>query len=104
MLPGREQLVCLWQALVRLMDGSGSFCGARLPTLRRLAGSVGGAEPFLRTLVGLLVFAERDLLTLEAEGDALTIALQAHKKVNLAESPYICRLHQVLGLQEKGGV
>ena len=104
MLPGREQLVHLWQAVVRFAGSNCSACEDQFPLLRRLAGSIQGAEPFLRTLVGLLVFAERELLTLETAGDTLTITVNVHKKVNLAESPYIRRLHQILGLQEKGGV
>ncbi len=103
MLPGRDQFVRLWQAASRLTGGAG--CD-RLPALRRLAGAVGGAEPFLRTLVGLLVFAERGLVTLEAEEDRLTIAPAANLrgKVDLGESPYVRRLRQILGIQEKGGV
>ena len=105
MLPGRDQFVRLWQAVSRLTGGAGESC-ERLPALRRLAGAVGGAEPFLRTLVGLLVFSERGLVTLEAEENRLTItpAANLRGKVDLGASPYVRRLRQILGIQEKGGV
>ena len=105
MLPGRDQFVRLWQAVSRLTGGAGESC-ERLPALRRLAGAVGGAEPFLRTLVGLLVFSERGLVALEAEENRLTItpAANLRGKVDLGASPYVRRLRQILGIQEKGGV
>ena len=102
MLPGRDQFVRLWQAVSRLTGGAGESC-ERLPALRRLAGAVGGAEPFLRTLTGLLVFAERGLITLETAEDRLTITICARTKVDLGECPHIRRLRRILGLQEKGG-
>ena len=104
MLPGRDQFVHLWQAVIRLTDGGGPITVEKLPTLRRLAGAMGGAEPFLRTAVGLSVFAERHLLVLDGGTDCLTITVDAHEKVNLGESLYVRRLHQILGLSEKGGV
>ena len=104
LLPGREQLVRLWQALSRLTGGGGTAWVEKLPTLRRLSGAMGGAEPFLRTLTGLLVFAERGLVVLEAGEDRLSVSLAVHEKVDLEESCYIRQLRRTLGLQEKGGV
>ena len=104
MLPGRDQFVHLWQAVIRLTDGGGPITVEKLPALRRLASAMRGAEPFLRTAVGLSVFAERHLLVLDGGTDCLTITVDAHEKVNLGESLYVRRLHQILGLSEKGGV
>ena len=41
---------------------------------------------------------------LDGGTDCLTITVDAHEKVNLGESLYVRRLHQILGLSEKGGV
>ena len=104
LLPGREQFVRLWQALLRLVGTSGTVTAEALPALRRLAGATGGAEPFLRTAVALGVFAERGLLSLERGEDTLTITIAASGKVDLGDNPGIRRLHRVLGLTERGGV
>ena len=102
MLPGREQFVRLWQALVA-MTGGGDVTVSRLPCLRRLSGEMGGAEPFLRTSVALSVFAERGILRLDVGKDTMELAVRTGRKVRLEECVYLRRLHDILGTEQKGG-
>ncbi len=102
LLPSREQFVRLWQTLVQL-NRQGEETDSRLPALRRLAGQVGGAEPFLRTEVGLAVFAERGLIALEEAEEHLKIAICATGKVVLEESCHLQRLHRLLEGEREGG-
>ena len=68
-----------------------------LPLLRRLSGALQGAEPFLRTVLCLEVFRERQLLTLRQEGDTISITLTGQgKHVRLEESGYLQGLHEVM--------
>ena len=105
LLPGREQFVHLWQTILQLTGGQPSVTVEKLPAMRRMACALGGAEPFLRTVVGISVFAERHLIALDVAEDAMSITINAHQKVVLDDSSYMRRLRQVLGLEqiEKGG-
>ena len=100
LLPGREQFVRLWQGL-RQAAGEAELAGDRLPLLRQMAGWVGGAEPFARAELGLAVFAERGLLTLEETERHLRLVLCPKGKVVLEESCHLRRLRRLLG-SDKG--
>ena len=101
LLPGREQVVRVWQSLARLCpDGEADV--PELPALRQIAGAAGGAEPFLRANFCVAVFAERDLIRVERANGQLHIALEKGRKVSLEDSSYIRRLRAVLGMEEKG--
>ncbi len=96
LLPSREQFVRAWRILERKVGGNG-FSGPELPLLRRIAAELPGTESFLRAALCVEVFAERGLLSMERTGDMLTIRLTADgKKVELDDSPYIFRLHEIL--------
>ena len=85
-----------WRILEREV-GNGGVCEPMLPLLRRLSAEMVGAETFLRTAMCLQVFAERGLLSIEREGDALALRLTADgKKVELDKSPYLSALHGFL--------
>ena len=95
LLPARDQFVRVWRFLER--EAAGGLSGPELPLLRRLAAEMTGAEGFLRAAVCLAVFAERGLLSMEREGDVLTLRLTAEgKKVELDDSPLVARLHRTL--------
>jgi len=100
LLPSREQFVRLWQSIVRTVPGEEED---RLPLLRRLAGQVGGAEPFLRAEVGLAVFAERGLIALEEAEEVLRITIRSRNKVVLEESCHLQRLRRLLEGDGEGG-
>ena len=92
LLPERSQFVALWQ---RLRQEGETVCGPKLPLLRRLAGCLGGQEPFLRTSVCLAVLQERGLLSLLEEEDGLSIRLELTRRASLNDCPYMQQL-QVL--------
>ncbi len=102
LLPGREQFVRLWQSLLQMSD-NGQIAELRLPALRRLAAGLGGAEPFLRTELGLEIFAERNLICLHQEKERLEITIHRGEKVVLEESRYMRRLLDILGIERKEG-
>ena len=96
LLPEREQFAALWRAIERLeLEGGGPQ--SRLPALRRLAGAVNGAEPFLRAALGVEVFAERGLVTLALEEDKMILHPSRGRRADLEQSAYVRRLRQVLG-------
>ncbi|MDE7243701.1 MAG: single-stranded-DNA-specific exonuclease RecJ [Oscillospiraceae bacterium] len=101
LLPERRQFVSLWRAIQRLEREGGSPEG-RLPTLRRLAGEVSGAEPFLRSALGVEVFAERGLITLSVQKDMMIVRPRPGRRADLEQSAYVRRLRQILGQNEKG--
>ncbi len=104
MLPAREQYVSAWRALERLLPSQGSTVLPYLPLLRSLSAQIGRTEPFLRSALCLEVFAERGLLSLQHEGDNITLQrCDDGKKVSLADSPYIQRL-QAIGDGKGGGM
>ena len=95
-LPSREQFVRAWRVLEREVGANG-IREPMLPLLRRLSAEMIGAETFLRTAMCLQVFAERGLLAIEREGDALALRLTAEgKKVELDKSPYVSALQGFL--------
>ena len=91
----------LWWAIERL-DREGSSRAGVLPTLRQLAGSVEGAEPFLRSALGIRVFAERGLVTLAVQEDMMIVSPQPGRRADLEQSAYMLRLRRILGQEEKG--
>lgn len=100
LLPTREQFAAAWHFLERTVPEGGLTTGY-LPLLRTLAAELGKAEPFPRAALCLAVFAERGLLTLERQGDDVTLHLHRGRKVVLGQSPYLLWLHENI---EKGGV
>lgn len=100
LLPTREQFAAAWRFLERTVPEGGLTTGY-LPLLRTLAAELGKAEPFPRAALCLAVFAERELLTLERQGDDVTLHLHRGRKVVLGQSPHLLWLHENI---EKGGV
>lgn len=100
LLPTREQFAAAWRFLEHTVPEGGLTTGY-LPLLRTLAAELGKAEPFPRAALCLAVFAERGLLTLERQGDDVTIHLHRGRKVVLGQSPHLLWLHENI---EKGGV
>ncbi len=100
LLPTRDQFAAAWRFLERTVPEGGLTTGY-LPLLRALAAELGKAEPFPRAALCLAVFAERGLLTLERQGDDVTIRLHRGLKVVLGQSPHLLWLHKNI---EKGGV
>lgn len=101
LLPERRQFVALWRAIQRL-EREGGAPTARLPALRRLAEEVDGAEPFLRSVLGVEVFAERGLITLSVQEDMMIVRPRPGRRADLEQSVYVRRLRQILGQDEKG--
>ena len=102
LLPRRDQLAALWRAIDR-MDRSGGCEGDRMPLLRRLAAAPDGCESFLRTVLGVEIFAERSLLRREERGGRLALRPLPGQRAELEQSVYICRLRQILDTDERGG-
>ena len=102
LLPDRNQFAALWRAIER-GEREGQPPQGRLPTLRRLAGAVGGAEPFLRAALGVEVFFERELITLDLREDMMIVHPREGRRADLEQSAYVRRLRQFLGQDEKGG-
>ena len=100
LLPTREQFAAAWRFLERTVPEGGLTTGY-LPLLRTLAAELGKAEPFPRAALCLAVFAERGLLTLERQGDDVTLHLHRGRKVVLGQSPHLLWLHENI---EKEGV
>ena len=67
-----------------------------LPALRRLAGALDGAESFLRTALGLEVFAERGLVTLAVQEDMMILRPVPGRRADLEQSAYMRALRRVL--------
>jgi len=99
LLPDRSQFAALWRAITR-MDPDAPI--GRLPTLRRLAGAVEGMEPFLRTALGLEVFAERGLITVDLQDDMMIVRPRPGRRADLEQCGYMYRLRAILGKDEKG--
>lgn len=101
LLPERRQFAALWHAIGRL-EPETEGAVSRLPALRRLAGAVDGAESFLRAVLGLEIFAERGLVTLECRGDMMIVRPMPGCRADLEQSAYMRRLRRILGQDEKG--
>ena len=101
LLPERRQFAALWRAVVRLEPETEDAVTC-LPALRRLAGALDGAESFLRAALGLEVFAERGLVTLEHREDMMIVRPRPGCRADLEQSAYMRRLRRILGQDEKG--
>ncbi len=100
LLPERRQFASLWRAIER--RETETQISGRLPTLRSLAGALDGAESFLRSAMGLEVFAERGLITMETREDTLEIHIRPGQRANLEDSAYMRRLRRILNQDRKG--
>lgn len=98
LLPERRQFASLWRAIQRLEQEEELI---RLPTLRRLAGALDGAESFLRAALGIEVFAERGLVTLACREDMMVLRPRPGRRADLEESAYVRRLRRIIGREEK---
>ena len=96
LLPERRQFAALWRAIERL-ELEGSASASRLPTLRRLAGALDGSESFLRSALGVEVFAERGLVTLELREDMMILRPVPGRRADLEQSAYVRALRRALG-------
>ena len=90
----RELYGAYWVALERhLRQGKAEV--ETLPYLRSLAGRIGGTESFLRAALAVEVFSERGLISVQRQGDAMTLCLnQLQGKVDLFGCPYLVRLNE----------
>ncbi len=96
LLPERRQFAGLWRAIGRMEAECGGSV-PRLPALRRLAGALDGTESFLRTALGLEVFAERGLVTLAVQEDMMILRSVPGRKADLEQSAYVRALRKALG-------
>ena len=96
LLPERRQFAGLWRAIGRMEAECGGSV-PRLPALRRLAGALDGTESFLRTALGLEVFAERGLVTLAVQEDMMILQPVPGRKADLEQSAYVRALRKALG-------
>ncbi|MDE6900288.1 MAG: single-stranded-DNA-specific exonuclease RecJ [Oscillospiraceae bacterium] len=96
LLPERRQFAGLWRAIGRMEAECGGSV-PRLPALRRLAGVLDGTESFLRTALGLEVFAERGLVTLAVQEDMMILRSVPGRKADLEQSAYVRALRKALG-------
>ncbi len=96
LLPERRQFAGLWRAIGRMEAECGGSV-PRLPALRRLAGALDGTESFLRTALGLEVFAERGLVTLSVQEDMMILQPVPGRKADLEQSAYVRALRKALG-------
>ena len=100
--PTRQQCVGAWRCLQQLLPQEGAAFDY-LPLIRRMAGGVCGAEPFLRSALCLEIFRERQLLESCRQEEQLILRLtDAGKKVSLDESAYLMLLDGILD-PSKGG-
>ena len=99
LLPRREQFVSLWRAIEH-MEREELCEGGRLPMLRSLAAALDGTESFLRTALGVEVFAERGLITVVIEGERMSLRPQSGRRADLEESVHIEALRRALGKKD----
>lgn len=98
----REQFASVWIPLEHRLR-QGKLEEDALPFLRRLAATSGGSESFLRAALALRVFDERGLLSLQVDGDRLTIRLlTVQGKVDLFACPYLMRLQATTADRNRG--
>ncbi len=98
LLPERRQFAALWRAIERM---EAEEAVSRLPALRRLAGALEGTESFLRAALGLEVFAERGLVSLERRADRMIVRPVPGRRADLEQSAYMRRLRRILGQENK---
>ena len=68
--------------------------------LRSLAAALDGTESFLRTALGVEVFAERGLITVVIEGERMSLRPQSGRRADLEESVHIEALRRALGKKD----
>ena len=103
LLPPREHCVRAWRALQRMVPPEGVQT-YYLPFVRQLAAETGGAEAFARAALCLEVFRERGLVSLRHSDDEIRLVLTDRgKKVNLEQSEYLQRLHEIMETPKRGG-
>ncbi len=95
LLPGRSQFAALWRAILRLEQEEAGVL-ARMQCLRCLSQALDGEEPFLRTALGLAVFAERGLVTLTVREDMMILRPVPGKRADLEQSTYVRALRRAL--------
>ena len=100
LLPERRQFAGLWRAIGRMEAECGGPV-SRMPTLRRLAGALDGAESFLRAALGVEVFAERGLVTLALREDMMILRPMPGRRADLEQSAYVRSLRRTLGQDGK---
>lgn len=101
LLPDREQFAALWRAIERMEREAWPAC-AQAPTLRRLSGALEGSDSFLRTALGVEVFAERGLVTLTVQEDMMILHPRPGRRADLEQSAYVRALRRALGQDERG--
>ena len=95
LLPTREQCIFAWRALERILS-AGSVTTWYLPLVRQISASVGKSDAFARSAFCLELFRERGLLSVQRNGDEVTLRLSTGgKKVDLYESAYWQRLDNI---------
>ena len=103
LLPEREQFAAVWRAIVSL-DQSDSEISDQFPVLRHLAASLNGADAFLRAAMGVAVFAERGLISLERDNGSLSLRPIPGRRADLEQSAYMVQLRQTIEQHTKGGL
>lgn len=97
MLPTRNQFAACWRTLQRIVPQEGQWQGDYLPLLRMLEKNLGGTDSFLRAMLCLCVFCERDLLHMECTGDRCVVQRKpVAQKVDLQASPYMQTLEMMI--------
>ncbi len=103
LLPAREQCVRAWRTLQHEVETE-TLQTYYLPFVRRLAGEMGGPEPFARAALCLEVFRERGLLQFTRDDEEIRLQMtDGGKKVQLEESLYFRRLNSILETPKRGG-
>ncbi len=102
LLPDREQFVSLWRAIER-MEQEQDVDTAQFPVLRRLAASLRGKDAFLRAALGVAVFTERGLISLERGNGFLSIRPIPGRRADLEQSAYMKELRRIIDENTKGG-
>ena len=102
LLPEREQFVALWRTIER-MEQEHRSDSHQFPILRRLAASLHGKDAFLRAALGLSVFLERGLISLERSNGSLSVHPIPGRRANLEQSAYMKELRRIIDENIKGG-
>jgi len=102
LLPEREQFVALWRTIER-MEQEQDVDTAQFPVLRRLAASLRGKDTFLRAALGIAVFTERGLISLERGSGFLSVHPIPGRRADLEQSAYMKELRRIIEENIKGG-